>query len=118
MIIYKLSMIYFSHWFPGKHKVSAEKNLEAIFELNQSESKLPDEQSENHTYSTIESEFAAQNTAFPLSQPDPAFEGILKSTDGNAFAMNTFQDGKLKSLNDSSIIIKVKAIDLLKKVSR
>lgn len=72
-------MIYIFHWFPGKHKVSAQEILEVIFELNQSESGTPVGQSErvseNPTNSTNQSDSSAENTAHHMGQSDPAPEG-------------------------------------------
>lgn len=55
--------------------------------------------SENPTNSTNQSDFAAENTAFYLSQPNQASEGNLKTTNEDAFLMDAGKWNSLKYMN-------------------
>lgn len=94
-------MIYIFHWFPGKHKVSAQEILEVIFELNQSESGTPVGQSERVPENPTNNDSVAENTSHHMSQSDPAPQGNQNA----ASPMDASNAGKWNSLKCLRIYI-------------
>ena len=81
-------LIFFFVLIPGKHKVSAHDILEVIFELNQSESSSPINQSES----------VAENSSINTGQSNSVMENSAYYSGGHS---NLSEERKLQSANDS-----------------
>ena len=80
-------LFHFVVFFSGKHKVSAHDILEVIFELNQSKSSSPINQSES----------IAENSAIDTGQSNSVMENSAYNSGGHS---NLSEEQKLQSAND------------------
>lgn len=88
LAVFSFLIFFFLVLIPGKHKVSAHDILEVIFELNQSESSSPINQSES----------VAENSSINTGQSNSVMENSAYYSGGHS---NLSEEQKLQSTNDS-----------------